>query len=48
MPPMPMPPPPKPQPPAAPAKTNWMPLIIGANVLFFLIVILVLIFALKK
>jgi hypothetical protein len=46
---VPYPPPPAPTPQPAPAgKVNWVPLIIGANVLFVLIVILILIFALKK
>jgi hypothetical protein len=38
-----------PAPVSAPGKNaNWWPLIIGANVLFVLVVILILIFALKK
>jgi hypothetical protein len=47
-----MPAPPLAQPPlpapAVPAKTTWMPLIIGANVLFVIIVVLILIFALRR
>ncbi len=51
-PPMAAPPVPQPPPAAAPGaaggKVNWIPVIIGANVLFIIIVIIVLIFALKR
>ena len=46
-----MPQPPMPQSPAAPAapaKVNWMPLIIGLNVFFLIVVLLIVIFALRK
>jgi hypothetical protein len=35
-------------PPIAPKKTNWIPIIIGANVFFVLVVILILVFVLRK
>jgi len=44
--------PPMPQPPmaqpSAPAKTNWLPLIIGVNIFVLIVVILIVVFALRK